>query len=184
MSRRRFISQLRSLARVVFPVFAAVYLWFPAPAQAQVSIVIDTLDATKFPTIRAKVKVRSGGATVRGLTLANFTVFEDGIVQAPISGGCDDTTQTGPVSVMLVIDKSNSMGPIFGSNAIVDARRAASSFIDRLSVGDEAALISFNDAPSYDQAWTTDKTQLKTRINAIRTSGGTAVWDAVITGTV
>ncbi|MBI5645901.1 MAG: VWA domain-containing protein [Ignavibacteriae bacterium] len=173
----RFILQSVAALLCAFALFAET-------AQAQLSISIDTLDASQFPTIRAKVKVRSGSSALTGLSVANFTVFEDGLIQAPVTGGCDDTAQSGPVSVMLIIDKSNSMGPIIGSNAIVDAKSAATKFVDRLGAGDEAALLSFNDSPSYDQNWTADKTLLKNRINAIRTSGGTAVWDAIITGAI
>lgn len=148
---------------------------------AQLRFVIDTLDASKFPTIRAKVKTTLGNAAISGLTIANFTVFEDGRIQAPVTGYCEDTISSEPVSVLLLIDKSNSMGPFFGSNAIVSAKRAASDFVNRLSPSDEAALISFSNSPSFDQDWTNNYTLLKTRINAISTSGGTGIWDALVT---
>ena len=148
---------------------------------AQLRFVIDTLDASKFPTIRAKVKTTLGNAAISGLTVANFTVFEDGRIQAPVTGYCEDTISSEPVSVLLIIDKSNSMGPLFGSNAIVSAKRAASDFVNRLSPADEAALISFSNSPSFDQDWTNNYTLLKSRINAISTSGGTGIWDALVT---
>lgn len=152
-------------------------------AQAQLSLSIDTLDASGFPVIRAKVRVTDGGASVRNLSVIDFTVFEDGLVQAPVTGNCDDTIQSGPVSVLLAIDRSNSMGPWpVGSDAIVDAKRAASDFVDRLSVDDEAAVLSFNANVSYNQPWTRNKTALKGAINAITTSGGTAIWNAVLYG--
>ncbi|GEM_PF-1315326 len=160
---------------------AGIIAGLASAASAQIQLVIDTLDAKQFPTIRAKVKASIGGMSIRGLSVDQFTVFEDGSIKAPVAGTCEDTTKTGPVSVMLVIDRSGSMGPVFGSNAIVDAKRAAKGFIDRLSSGDEAALISFNDRPSSDQTWTQDKALLKSRIDAIWTGGGTAIWDAIIT---
>jgi VWFA-related protein len=148
---------------------------------AQLRLVIDTLDASQFPTIRAKVKTTLGNSAISGLTIANFTVFEDGRIQAPVTGFCEDTISSEPVSVLLLIDKSNSMGPFFGSNAIVDAKRAASDFVNRLTPADEAALISFSSSPSFDQDWTNNYTLLKTRINAITTNGGTGIWDALVT---
>jgi VWFA-related protein len=152
------------------------------PAAAQLVLTIDTLDAARFPDMRAKVRVRNGTAAVPGLTVANFTVREDGIVQAPVSGYCEDTLQTTNVSVLLIIDRSGSMGWLYG-NAIVDAKRAAKSFVDRLSSGDECALVSFADDVAYNQSWTNNATLMKTQIDALATSGGTRLWDAVVTGT-
>ncbi|MDH7515345.1 MAG: VWA domain-containing protein [Bacteroidota bacterium] len=180
MPRRIAVFDTRHALRSI--VHASLLILFAASsASAQLQLSLDTVDASQFPTIRLKVKARSGGNTIRGLAVDQFTVFEDGTVQAPITGSCDDTTKSGPVSVMLVIDRSGSMGPIFGSNAIVDAKRAAKAFVDRLSPEDEGALISFNDRPSYDQNWTRDKNLLKSKIDGISTGGGTAIWDAIIT---
>ena len=124
----------------------------------------------------------NGTTLLKGLTLGNFTVYEDTTIQNTVAGYCDDTTTT-PVSVLLIIDKSGSMGPPpLGSNAIVDAKLAAKNFVDRLSTNDEAALLSFNNSISYDQSWTSNKTLLKTKIDAITPTSGTRLWDAVIQG--
>lgn len=182
LTYERMEGELMTRMRRTAVLRAALFLFFllGTNGHAQLRIVIDTLDASKFPTIRAKVKATLGNAAIQGLSVANYTVFEDGVIQAPVTGYCEDTLAAGPVSVMLVIDKSNSMGPLWG-NAIEDAKRAASSFVDRLSPNDEAALVSFNDAPSFDQTWTSNKAVLKAAINAIRTLSGTAIWDALIT---
>ncbi len=152
---------------------------------AQLSVQIDSLITNQYPNIRIKLRVMDGGLPARGVIVSDFTVMENGVLQNPVTGFCDDTVSTEPVSVLLIIDKSGSMGGWpFGSNAIVDAKRAASGFVDRLSTQDEAALISFNDQVFFDQNWTNDKALLKTRINALNTNGGTALWDAIIEGII
>ena len=175
----RLISQqhrtFRGLATVILLMLCS------SPLFSQLRLFIDTLDATNFPLIRAKIHVREGNLTVRGLTISNFTIQEDGIIQAPIAGYCEDTVQAEPVSVLLVMDRSGSMGPLYG-NAIIDAKRSAKSFVDKLSANDECALISFSDYAAYDQSWTSNKTLLKNSIDALKVGNGTALWDAIVTG--
>jgi len=155
-----------------------------APAVSQLQIVIDSFSVQAFPKIACKVSVTDGGATVTGLGLPDFTIFEDGVIQAPISGGCNDSVVASALSVMLIIDRSGSMNPFFGPNKLRDARNAAKKFLDRLSSSDEAALISFNDRVSFDHAWTSNLVLVKNEIDNLRAGGGTAVWDAVAQGVV
>jgi hypothetical protein len=174
------MKQIYHLIRPVF--FLLLFSASSIVAYAQITVSIDSLDAGNFPNITMKIRVMNGTTLLKGLTLGNFTVQEDAVVQNIVAGYCDDTLNT-PVSVLLIIDKSGSMGswPV-GSNAIVDAKRSAKSFVDLMSVNDEAALLSFSTNSSYDQSWTSNKTLLKTKIDAITTTGGTSLWDAVITG--
>lgn len=152
----------------------------PAVVSAQMQLYIDSLDISAFPDIRMVVRVTDGNSYVRGLKMSNFTVFEDGFVQPITAGYCQDTLTRGPVSVLLLMDISGSMGPLY-ANAIVDAQRAAKSFVDRLSDADEIALVSFSVQTYYDQTWTNNRTLVKQKIDQLRTRTGTALWDAVIT---
>ncbi len=180
MKEKVRMKQMRLLTRGI--VFLFTLAATTSALYAQIGITIDTLDAGNFPQIVMKVRVMNGTTLLKGLTLGNFTVYEDTTIQNTVAGYCDDTTST-PVSVLLIIDKSGSMGPgVLGSNAIVAAKLAAKNFIDRLSMNDEEALVSFNDAISYDQSWTANKTLIKTKIDAITTGNGTHLWDAVIQG--
>ena len=131
-----------------------------------------------FPDIRMKVKVTQDNFAVRGLEISSFTVFEDGMIQIPIAGYCEDTLQQLPVSVLLVMDVSGSMR----GGGLVNAQRAAKDFIDRLAPSDEAALLSFSTTPSFDQPWTQNKTLMKTSIDALSAGGRTALYDAVWMG--
>ena len=155
----------------------------PTGTRAQFQVVVDSVDATGFPTLRLAVRVLNGTSPVRNLTVGQFTVFEDGALRQPVRGYCADTLARGPVSVLLVMDVSRSMGPWpWGNNAIIDAKRAAVDFVNRLSNNDEAALLSFSDDIYYNQAWTQDFDLLKQRINALSVIGGTSLWDGVNVG--
>lgn len=154
----------------------------PASAYAQLELIIDTIDISSYPDIRMAVQVTDGNSYVRGLRISNFTVFEDGYVQPITAGYCKDTVSRGPVSVLLLMDVSRSMGPWpYGNNAIIDAKRAAKSFVDRLSDDDEIALVSYSTETYYNQPWTNNRTLIKQKIDDLNVISGTALWDAVMT---
>jgi Ca-activated chloride channel homolog len=168
-------------ARIIPCVVYTLFLFcLPSASHCQLQLFIDEFDASKFPEIRAKVRVLRNNVFVRGLTIANFTILEDNVVQAPIAGYCEDTVQSTPISVMLIIDRSGSMD---GNNALGNAKTAAKNFVDRLTLNDECALISFSTVASYDQSWTSNKTLMKNAISSLAATGGTALWDAVYTAT-
>ena len=80
--------------------------------------------------------MQTGQAALQQLTKSaskvssHYVVFEDGRIQAPVAGYCADTLSVNPVSVLLLIDKSRSMGPTWPyTNAIVDAKRAAEGLL-------------------------------------------------------
>lgn len=142
---------------------------------AQFVLIIDSVNARAFPVVRAKIRVLEDNVTVSGLNVTNFTILEDGVVQAPIQAVCNDTLKSAPVSVMLVIDRSGSMR----GTPLSDAQNAAKKFLDRLSASDEAGLVSFGGSVSYDQSWTMNKNTVKTAIDMLTANGGTPLWRAV-----
>ncbi|MBR9979362.1 MAG: VWA domain-containing protein [Bacteroidetes bacterium] len=160
--------------------FVALLFLFPVLSQAQLALHIDTIDVSAYPDIQMIVRVTDGNDYVRGMQITDFTVFEDGFVQ-PITGGyCQDTLTRGPVSVLLLIDVSRSMGAWpWGNNAITPAKRAAKSFVDRMSDEDELALVSFSTQVYYNQPWTNDRELIKQRIDQLNVIRGTALWDGV-----
>ncbi len=151
-------------------------------AQAQISLFIDTLSADTFPEIRAKIRVLENGTAVGGLTVGNFTVFEDGRIQQPVAGYCLDTAARNDLSVLLVIDRSSSMGQWPYPNSLKDAKTAAKNFVTRMQSTDEFALVSFSETWTEDQSWTSDKILMNTKIEALTPYGNTALWDAVYHG--
>ena len=69
----------------LFPLLAALLL-LPATGFAQLQMSVEQIDVSAYPEVRMKVQVSDQGSSVRGLKLANFTVFENGFVQ-PITAG-------------------------------------------------------------------------------------------------
>jgi Ca-activated chloride channel family protein len=123
--------------------------------------------------VSTAVTVRDGtGRLVTTLGKDDFTVEEDGVPQ-PIT---QFTKERVPVSLSLTLDISDSMR----GQRIVDARAALAKFLDSLlAVEDEASLLGFNHATRMYGPWTTDRADLRTKLEAIRPSGGTALYDAI-----
>jgi len=123
--------------------------------------------------VSTAVTVRDGeGRLVTTLGKDDFTIEEDGVAQ-PIT---QFTKERVPVSLSLTLDMSDSMR----GQRMVDARAALANFLDTLlAVEDEASLIGFNHEARMFGPWTTDRAALRTKLEAIRPSGGTALYDAI-----
>jgi VWFA-related protein len=123
--------------------------------------------------VTTAVTVRDAeGRLVTTLEQKDFIIEEDGVPQ-PIT---QFTKERVPVSLSLTLDISDSMrGQRFS-----DARGALSHFLDKLlAVEDEAALVGFNHEARLYAAWTLEKAGLRARLDGIKPSGGTAMYDAV-----
>lgn len=112
------------------------------------------------------------GRLIATLSRDDFEVFEDGVPQAV----SQFTRERVPVSVLLLIDASDSMvGP-----RIADARAALARFLDELlRPEDEASLVVFNHRAQVSASWTLDRAPLRRRLDEIQPTGGTALYDAI-----
>ena len=138
---------------------------------------IDLRDKNNFRSdselVTTAVTVRdSDGRLVTSLEQKDFSIEEDGVKQ-PIT---QFTKARVPVSLSLTLDISDSMR----GQRFVDARGALAHFLDKLlAVEDEASLLGFNHATRMFGEWTTDRAGLGNKLEAIRPSGGTALYDAI-----
>lgn len=73
------------------------------------------------------------------------------------------------------------MGGIAPSN-LSAAQEGLKAFIDSMATCDQATLVSFNTDVTIDVFMTNDKTMLKQGVDALAASGGTALWDGIVTG--
>lgn len=123
--------------------------------------------------VTTAVTVRDAeGRLVTTLQQADFTIEEDGVAQ-PIA---QFTRERVPVSLSLTLDISDSMR----GQRMADARAALATFLDTLlAVDDEAALLGFNHETRMLGPWTTDRGGMRVKLDEIRPSGGTALYDAV-----
>lgn len=122
--------------------------------------------------VRLNVSVTDAtGKPVDGLTESAFHVYEDGVPQKIVGFAHEDT----PVSLGILIDSSGSM---YDKRSAVDA--AALNLVKLSNPKDEAFLVDFSTEPYLDQDFTNSIAKLQQGLSYIKSSGGTALYDAVI----
>ncbi|TSC77038.1 MAG: von Willebrand factor type A [Parcubacteria group bacterium Gr01-1014_31] len=105
---------------------------------------------------------------------------QNGQPGASCSASCTTQQCTGPVDVVLIIDRSGSM--LFDSGQrFVDAKAAAKGFVDLLTPNDQASLVSFATSVTLDQTLTNNYPLVKTKIDALVAVGATNIGDAIKT---
>jgi VWFA-related protein len=130
-----------------------------------------TLRANAYEVRLNASVIDSSGQVVENLTQDAFHVYEDGVPQTIIGFRHEDV----PVSLGILIDSSGSM---YDKRAAVDA---ASLDLVRLSNRqDEAFLVDFSSEAYIDQDFTNSIDKLQQGLAYIKSSGGTAMYDAVI----
>ncbi len=144
----------------------------PDPSPARVTQV----DTAHYPDVTLYVGVTGAdGNPVGGLAARDFAVTEDGqpVTLADFAGGA------GPISTVLVIDRSGSMDE---DNKLDGAQDAARAFVDQMRPGDQTAIIAFSNEPELIEPFTNDKDLLDRSIRQIRADGPTALYDSMIAG--
>jgi Ca-activated chloride channel family protein len=109
---------------------------------------------------------------VNDLTKSNFKVFEDQVLQTVLSLQHQDT----PVSIGLLVDNSGSMST---KRAAVAA--AALDLVKASNPQDETFVINFSDQAYLDEDFTSDLDKLQNGLSHLSQSGGTALYDTVVT---
>jgi VWFA-related protein len=130
-----------------------------------------TLRANAYE-VRLNASVIDGsGEPVDSLPKTAFRVYEDGVLQTILGFRHEDV----PVSLGILIDSSGSM---YDKRPAVDA---ASLDLVRLSnPEDEAFLVDFSSEAYIDQDFTNSIAKLQQGLAYIKSTGGTALYDAVI----
>ena len=108
------------------------------------------------------------GHPVRGLTIKDFAVYEDGKPQQIETFEAADSA----LSVILVLDISESMTP-----KLEDARRAAHAFVAALKPEDEIGLYTFNSTIVGAVELTKNHAEVQAAIDETRPAGETALYD-------
>jgi len=131
-----------------------------------------------FPKIRVNsdlvvipVTVTDGkGRVVNGLEKKHFTLYEDKVEQTITQFAADDA----PVSIGLVFDRSDSMGP-----KLQQAREAVSVLLNNSNSEDEFFLVQFNQHPELVVRMTRQSDEIRNRVMSMQTSSSTALLDAI-----
>lgn len=96
------------------------------------------------------------GRGISGLTIQNFTLFEDG-KQVKIDYL---STQDAPLNIVLLLDSSQSAEEIFNK-----IKNAATEFIKQLRPADRCMIVSFDEVARVKSEFTNNKTVLNNAIN-------------------
>lgn len=107
---------------------------------------------------------------VTGLTMADFQVFEDGLLQDLAFFAADPV----PLDLAILLDTSASM-----SDKIAMAQEAAVGFVRSLRAEDRASVIAFNDAARVRQPLVADLARVEAAIRETTPGGGTALYTAL-----
>lgn len=165
-------------------VFIPFLLLFSLAASTPgVGLLLESANSTDFP----KVQVRLSAWDAEGLPLQNlaetdFNIRENGGAAFPPDSVRVD--KDAPLSVVLVLDVSGSML----GQPITDAKVAAARFLDRLSAGDQAALIAFSDQVNPDPMQLNPQRELGFRSNfatiydlieGLQAQGATHLYNAI-----
>jgi Ca-activated chloride channel family protein len=122
--------------------------------------------------VRLNASVLDGsGRPVQTLDKDAFHIYEDGVPQAITSFRHEDL----PVSIGLLIDSSGSM---YDKRASVD--KASLDLIRLSNPKDEEFLVDFSSEAFIDQDFTSSLDKLQQGLSYIKSSGGTAVYDALV----
>ena len=122
--------------------------------------------------VRLNATVLDGsGKSIQTLDKAAFTVYEDGVQQTIASFRHEDL----PVSIGLLIDSSGSM---YDKRQAVD--KASLDFVKLSNPDDEEFLVDFSWEAFIDQDFTNKIEKLREGLGYIKSSGGTAIYDALV----
>ena len=107
---------------------------------------------------------------VKGLTKADFSVFEDGVEQAVQFFEASET----PLDLILLIDTSSSM-----SDKMDVVHEAAIGFLKTMKAGDRGAVVAFADGVDIIQPLTSDRAALEEGIQKTKARGATSLNNAL-----
>jgi VWFA-related protein len=115
------------------------------------------------------------GRFVSGLGAKDVTVLEEGVPQdVTIFRETQGGEEKIPLSVVLVLDASGSMGESMGF-----LKEAASSFVGKLEAVDEALIVQFNESVKGSAEFTGDTDRLDQFVAGLQAWGGTSLYDAI-----
>lgn len=117
--------------------------------------------------------LESEGTPVKDLDLGSFSLSED---SQPVTLESVTPVTNEAISVILVMDASGSMS----GQAIIDARNAASGFLERMGSDDQSAVISFNDTVTTQSTFSNNHQASSNAIQQITAVNlaGTCLYDA------
>lgn len=175
---RRTYYTMMWLCIVVLALAGFLVTVLEARAEGPVTVQVVQVDKARFPEVDVYVSVTdANGRPVKDFRPEDFSLEEDG---QPVSlTHVSRAGEQGPVTAVLVIDKSGSMNH---ANKMKAAREAAIAFVQLMRPGDATGVIAFNTQVTTVQPLTDDKESLIEAIQGIEAVDDTAMYDALHAG--
>jgi VWFA-related protein len=147
------------------------------PGAEDVRVIVTGAGEQLFPRISVQFEVkRPDGSFLLDGVRSDFQVTEEGRDVEVVEFQAPRTTELIPTTIVLVVDRSLSMEE---EDRIGGLKRAVASFLEKLPEGSRIALIAFGSEVDRLSAFTTDKAQIKTAVDALQPAGSTRFYDAV-----
>ncbi len=146
------------------------------PGTTGLTVTVNQVITTSCPNNKLIVSVTNAQGAVTGLTAANFTLKESGVIRAvtvtPVTSG-----SSGPLSLAILIDVSGSLS----SSDLANEKAAAKQLISQMSGSDMVAIYSFTDDVRLLRDYTSDKALLNAAVDGASGGGSTALYKAIQT---
>jgi formylglycine-generating enzyme required for sulfatase activity len=145
-------------------------LLLPAMMPAQ-SLSLYDIDTRAYPLLRARLLLfDDDGRRVSNLSPADLMLTENSIPRRIVRVDCPPETSPSPISAVLTIDASGSMG----GQGLPLAKAAARAWIDAFPPGaSECAVTAFNHHNVLHQDFTNDRSLLHRAVEGLMAGGGT-----------
>ena len=127
--------------------------------------------SAKLEVVRLDVLVTAGGKPLRGLTVDDFDVSDNGVRQTLDLASFEQI----PLSVVLALDASASLS----APQLDDLRDAGRAVLKALKNDDQAALVTFSEIVSLEQALTGEAAAVESALGRVDPDGRTALVDGV-----
>jgi Ca-activated chloride channel family protein len=126
--------------------------------------------------VTVAVRVTDGrGRDVHGLTMANFSVFDDGIAQRIAFFSNEEQS----IALGILMDRSSSMG---SNSKLERAKESARALVRAAHDGSEFFFLAFDHDVGPEAGITTDRLRIESLIEQTDLGGGTSLYDAILRG--
>lgn len=137
-------------------------------------LIIRSIDATNFPTVRMTVNVSMELEHV--LTKQNFSLVEMGKELEDFELlNIEELQDTQAMSVVLVVDRSGSMA----GTSMEDTKQAVTNFVKTIDESISVGLVAFDSSAQLVQAITENKSSVLQGIASLEASGGTDIYSGL-----
>ncbi|MBI3959368.1 MAG: VWA domain-containing protein, partial [Chloroflexi bacterium] len=144
---------------------AAIFLLWQVYAQGASRIVIDNVDASRFPTVVIDLAVADDlGVPLPQLTAADFQIFEDGR-KVPASSIVLEPNESQPIGFVFAVDLSTEPADL------EEIKAGLRTLVERMRAGDQGLLLTFDDSVQVAQPATSNRDDLLRAIDGLGVAG-------------